>query len=666
MKLTTFLMILTLAAACANEKTHPGSPSGERTGGPGDGTSGGPPATPVGAGITASGVIALEPFRGEDITFARPARMVRKDAPAGTYRFERAEASGDALNAFQMTYLGRIRGSQLPGEKYLLEKLMAERKLTIVKDSLGEGWLYAQAIGDSGIESPNRYVQIMQMSRWDTDNEPLTGVSQITKGVVPPTFACLVIELSAPSVAALEKASAHLILRAIAWSASVINEVVPAEALPGGHWGYGKTTIADFTASGEFKGSLSPGEAFDVKFEPGNRYQLVTSRSVANRNYISPDRYYVVGGLVTTYSRGEYRAEGGVITFAPDLCTVYSYSTLAPPAKRSDCVPEVVPMALRFEQSENGRIRVNGTSTDFTGWQYTFTIGRSDAPGAWNVPKPPGIRVPGEPSAPINDAYNVCGLTEKEPNGADETATRIAVGESVAACVATYSDHDYLEIDAPNPLPPSGWAELSVTDVSGQAAATEVREVDPDGVASHYLTDDKAMTPGQPLFLYWRLLPKHPKYRILIKADKFDALPFTYKADVVFHSVEDKNEPNDSTGTPLEYGVTKTGYLIDVVPDDFNNWDRDVFTVHVTPGMLRIRVEDLPANLNSRVSMRLREDNEDATIMGTTAELNYMVTSDEDAKIEVWAITPESGTMPARGQVPENLRKPYRITVTRP
>jgi hypothetical protein len=81
--------------------------------------------------------------------------------------------------------------------------------------------------------------------------------------------------------------------------------------------------------------------------------------------------------------------------------------------------------------------------------------------------------------------------------------------------------------------------------------------------------------------------------------------------------------------------------------------------------MVRILVEDLPANVGVRYHFSRRTDFDAPTVTGTTIDLTYMITTEEDAEIELWAVTPAAGAAPARGQVPENMRKPYRITVTR-
>jgi hypothetical protein len=608
----------------------------------------------------------LQPFRGDGITFARPAGMIRKDAPAGTYRFERELPSEDDANGFQVTYLGRIPWDKLPAPAYMIKQTLASRHLTLVGTMGTTPHLAAEAIADTGVPGPNRFVRLLQMTRWDVPSEMAVNLTWLVRGMVPASTAVISLEISAPTLEVLDRRSLGYVLSAIGWSASVISEVVPAEALVGGTWRAGsvEASTANFSATGEWQGASFPARAGgEFKFEPGNRFRLVIANAVTSRTYVMPDEYYVDGTTVATYSSGEYRYDGGVLTLTPSLCVTY-LSTVTAPLRKSDCHLNRFPVALRFEQDEGGVIRVNGKSSEpLTGSQITELIARPSQPGTWNVPRPSGILLPGTPSGPINWKYNACGIEDNEPN--DVKPEPYTPEQAVQGCLPAEGDADYYELFPPAGETAQGWGELSVTDVGAGTVTALISEVGSDGMVSlGEVVKSATVNAGEPKFVYWKRKAGQ-RYAFSIRGGNFD--PFTYRAKAVLKSVEVNDEPYGGIPVRLEVGVPSTAFFYaSYKGGQFGDEvDDDHYVINLKPGVVRILIEDIPSDVTLDWDLSGVGGNRvKGPVMDVTRSFSFTGPGDRMLKLLGWFQYDRGSS--ATGEVPESFRKPYRITVTQP
>jgi hypothetical protein len=611
---------------------------------------------------------ALRPFRGEGITFARPAAMVRKDAPPGTYRFERETPSDDDANSFQFTYLGRVPWNKLPESEYLIRHTVAERHLTVI-GTIGMAFhVEAEATADTGVPGPNRYVRLLSMSRWDVPAWSAIEATWLTRGAVPNTMAAIAVEVGAPTLEALENRKWGYILESIGWSAAVIDEFVPAEVLVGGAWRAGSpdATTANYSATGDRLGGNFPARGgAEFNFEPGNRYRLVTANAVTSRTFVTPTTYYVDGTTVLTYSSGEYRYTGGVLTLSPSVCATHVMTATDAHPSRSECHIDRLPTTLRLEQDENGVIRLNGMGGEpVAGWQSTRYIGRPGNPGPWNVPHSSAVRVPGEPPGPINWKYNACGIMDNEPN--DVKPEPYALGQTVQGCIPAKDDTDYYELFPPAGDNLQGWGEVSFSDVGPGTFDVVVNEVSPEGVVS-LLNLMKVSTemPGQSAYVYWKRVPGQ-RYAVSVRGWRGED-PFTYKMNGVFKTFEDTDEP---VGQPtpkvrLELGVPRQAYFYSNFGNSFDASDQDIYLINLKAGPARVLVEDIPSDV------KLDWDIGDTGGFGVQTPVldktvTFSVAGERVIKLWAWLKYNRGSAIGVPGQVAESMRKPYRITVTQP
>jgi hypothetical protein len=670
------LLLATVAGlGCASGDNHA---SGAADGGAPTGGNAGRAAPVAGPDV------ALTPLRVDGIRFAYPAEMVRRDAPAKTYLFEPAVASDDAPARFSLTYHGRVPRYLLPaGPDYFIRRDFEARKIKLVgKIRHGAYNIYSEALGDTGVDGPGRYVLLMYIQRWDTPSDPLTFLQAKLRGSVPPTVALITAELTAARAEVLGEA-AGFVLESIGWSASVQKDEIPATELVG-KWDGATFGLSTFRldANDVKTGGESDAGHLTLSLAADGSYEL-TTRSLSGCWGLTT---CVKGGL-QTQSRGRYRYEGGVLTLTTTACEVRPYDVdymlLAPAA----CRVGQVPLTLRLEPDENGKLRINGLGqSPLRPEQETSVIERAGQPGSWNVPRPDvQNRVPGEPDGPIYNRFSACGGEEAEPNDLPSQATPYHFGDELPGCLPSQGDFDLFELTPPQGDPAGGYILGEIFDVGPGPTNLIVERVDAAGTVDKYEYSDvaRAHSEGKGFVFSFAAAPEF-KYRVTVRVPVFGMVkdPFRYTFKAAFHPVKDPNETDNQSNnvpdkaTPMMVGVPQEGLLIN---PHSSNVDIDNYTVTLQPGLAIVSVVDGPESNDNSITIE--------GPMCTDKSLFVCPTIDGNTKlgtlpIEVdrfWVPRTTSYTIRIRdwllgsyqfqfyaGGVPEVWTKPYHILVTQP
>ena len=155
--------------------------------------------------------------------------MITLDSPVTTVLGDKAtkrkrmaeglgiETVGDLLRHFPRRYVKT-------GELTQVSALREGEMLTLVGE-IGHGAqnIYSEALGDSGVPGPNRFVRMMSAVRWDTTSELRTSLESKLKGAVPATLAVMTAEFSGPTMEAVSGSTSSYLLESIAWSASLLS-----------------------------------------------------------------------------------------------------------------------------------------------------------------------------------------------------------------------------------------------------------------------------------------------------------------------------------------------------------------------------------------------------------------------------------------------------------
>jgi hypothetical protein len=614
--------------------------------------------------------IPLAPFRGQDITFARPADLVPKDSgQPGSYVFERASPSPTKINRFQLTYFGRVYDADAPGAEHLLARVLSDRKLTVVTDLLGIG-LWARAIADTGIDGPTRYLAIYCFRRYDTPDQLTSATDNILKIGIPGTLALMTVEVSAASIETLNQLDSFDTLNSIGWSASVVSAQIPANELPGGTWRSGGTgvTIESFTSDGVYTGSSSSGQGLDLSLEADGKFQLVTA------GYTTCSEGSVCSkGYVITQSRGRYQFEGGVLTLSPFRCDQNTFDASSLKYARSSCTDDTWPLTLRLEPDQSGVVRINGIGANpLTRRQQTLRATRQGGPpGSWNEPKPPNRILPGEPSGPINSKFNACLIEEAEPNDNEGQATVVPWNKEVVGCFPTSVDRDYYST-APFPPGPQGGYILASIFHTGPGVLTAGYIVQ-DGLVG---APQYAMKPGSSLF-YVMATDGSKRHTFWTKrTPDYKVAPYTYSVKFTYTPVVDDYEPNDSVAQakPLRLGVPIKAYLF----RSDREADSDFYSMDLRPGTLRVRITDNPSNFDVKVSVTetnaptngLPSESLTGGLSSTPLEATYQIAVGGSYVVQVKSFGLDYAAYYSDTSdeyvVPESYRKQYTLVVDQP
>jgi hypothetical protein len=621
---------------------------------------GDPGTTPPATSETGVQLRPLAPFRGDGIRFARPANFKPKDAVAGTYRFEREVPIADGINGFQVRYIGRMRWSQIP--VHLLAQELASRKLTVVGQIVRDIFFH-KATADSGVPGPNRFSRVYEFERWDTSSLTQTLLELKVRGTVPPTGAVMLIEASAPTQQALESAVVDYQLESIGWSASVVTEELPSSALAG-TWKGGTAGLSLFMVDDKgtpVGGYLDTG-LITLKFVDDKQFELITDSKTGCWGTQTCSK----GGGRTT-SSGSYHFEGGVLTLDYGSCTSETYDAQLALLPLGPCGLLDVPAVLRLEPGAKGVVRANGMGQSplHTDQQRSDLNHVDGAPGGWDVPKPPGNTVPGEPGGPINESFNACdvpaGDREVEPNDLAEQALATDVGRTVAGCLATSLDKDHYDLALPAGESGDGYFDVALTDVGAGMVQADVVRLAPDGKSEVLEQRGSSTSPvrkeGQPLYLVIAARPGY-KYRLAVSvldSPDYDGSPVRYTFNAAYHkAMADPLEPNDveTAATPVSLNVPVTGYLF----SSLSIYDTEWFKVAEAP-TITVRIEDGPETGGN--FKEVGEISIDIQKYPFTAVLTHM---------SMFRIFGRDNTtvyrVGARNDAPWN--KPFRLVVTKP
>ncbi len=610
------------------------------------------PSPGAAAGSSADSV-SLEPFRAPDITFAKPKGLLRKGNDARVYVFEAPNLDEAPITGFQVGYLGHIRSSQVPSALQVLEKVITSEKLTSVGTPASSPE-YATSLVDTGKPGPFRYARISALRHWKLVSEGVAAVHQ------PPPLSLdlLLLQISFPDSEIDEKLKLPYLLKSIAWGVALPPDTLSLDELSG-TWesSSGGFPSDAFTSEGIYTGSFQSGSLFRIALDQTWTYDLLTSFSVSCAGVPG----CVLEGIATTSSRGRYLAEGGTITFEPSRCQYRFYDRNVQLKTMAGCSPDMLPATLRMGRGPRGGLSVGGLGTVPVNadQQKLLHAARKGGPGGtWDAP------VEGPPR-PVDETFNICGLSESEPNDEPTQATPVVAQQR--GCLPTSQDVDLFRATAPASDLGGGYYEGSLSSVN--ALSLEVYPGADLSASNRLLAASTGR--GDRTYFYW---PGAPGQTYTLRLNTASRSWCAYDLDIAYHKVDDAFEVNDTIdqATPIAVGSPVDAFFFagkrpGTPPINYEDW----YSFQLHPGLATIRI-DVPADIAAGVKViGPSGSGPERYVFNSSPGEDYLlagftVMTSGTYRVRLTYVPAPGGVAIVRGMVPPSFTTPYRLLVTQP
>ncbi|HEX3596076.1 MAG TPA: PPC domain-containing protein [Polyangiaceae bacterium] len=220
----------------------------------------------------------------------------------------------------------------------------------------------------------------------------------------------------------------------------------------------------------------------------------------------------------------------------------------------------------------------------------------SGSPGGSSTDAGPGSGTDAGPGDP-------CGSDETKPNDDREHPTPYTLGTDFHGCLQNGTDVDFYSFTAPTTPAQGGYFIISATEVGsdGSVMLTSQAVADNGEISSPY------GGLGASVFA-WYNAKAGASFRVKVSYFSAPDKPTPYTLKVVYHGVNDVNEPNDTraTATPMTAGTPIHGYEFAGFENSSapitSSWE-DWFKVTLPAGSATITLSDLASDVNGYVTL---------------------------------------------------------------
>jgi len=269
------------------------------------------------------------------------------------------------------------------------------------------------------------------------------------------------------------------------------------------------------------------------------------------------------------------------------------------------------------------------------------------------------------------------GVVEAEPNNTRDNATPYMVGSEAVGCLGSNDDLDFYSLTSPAD-PAGGYYELALSNVGDVGADVYIYTAsDNSEIARGY-----SVSTGASLYFYWAAAPGQT-YRISVSKFAVWNTPAKYTLKATYNKIDDSYEPNDTRdmAKPITLGSEVKGFVYAgfkamKIPDaDYQDW----YSVTLEAGKtVTIKVMDMATNIRPQVRLYDPDGTEvnDAHMYNTTEGGSISITSmaaglmkagSYKLMLDIFSVTPEEAAkIEMAGKVPDNFKRPYKLTVAQP
>jgi hypothetical protein len=214
---------------------------------------------------------------------------------------------------------------------------------------------YATALIDSGKDGPGRYGAVVVTANRFSFNSPTSVVS--------------IVVLAADSAARFDAFDVKFLLLNIGQSIGPPREL-PTQLVQGKWAAATGSGFNWITNSGTFVAYEQVGTYFEIEFQPGNQYRIISGNigEGSGRETIA----------VFAWDYGQYQYDGGLVTFQQNRCVGRNYHN-GVMTEEGACPRNWTPMAIRLQPLPAGRLEFAGVALSASLYDPALTnTGRRD------------------------------------------------------------------------------------------------------------------------------------------------------------------------------------------------------------------------------------------------------------------------------------------------